>query len=200
MKCAWKSPLVLASGSPRRLELLAEAGVDAIPCPPTIDDGIYTCGSMDAKVWVQSLAVLKAQHVLQMQSACSGTILAADTVCIVDGGIFGQPKDEQEAKKMIMQVVQRSHEVYTGWCLLSIEDARLFCACEAATITIGRITEKEIDVYIASGNWRGKAGAYNLSERVSAGWPIICEGDPTSVMGLPMERLQKEIHFGRNEQ
>ncbi|MAI67695.1 MAG: hypothetical protein CMJ26_07440 [Phycisphaerae bacterium] len=192
--CAWNAPLILASGSPRRGELLAEAGIEAIPCPPIIDDGVYTCGSMDVKTWVRTLAVLKAQHILQRNIAFSGTILAADTVCVVDGGIFGQPANVHEAKKMIQQVLNRAHDVCTGWCLLSIEDTRLHCACEVATVTIGAIAEQEIDAYIATGNWRGKAGAYNLSERVSAGWPITCDGDPTSVMGLPMQRLQKELH------
>jgi septum formation protein len=60
---------------------------------------------------------------------------------------------------------------------------------DRATVRLGRIAPPEIDGYVASGQWRGKAGAYNLAERLEAGWPITYEGDPGTIMGLPMRRL-----------
>ena len=94
----------------------------------------------------------------------------------------------------------RSHEVFTGWCLISMDGEQLESGCEVASITIGEIDAKEITQYVDSQKWCGKAGAYNLSERVAAGWPIICDGDPTCVMGLPMDRLKENLHcfFGDN--
>jgi septum formation protein len=196
---AWKLPLILASGSPRRVRLLAEAGFDAISCPPVIDDGEYTCGTMDARTWVCSLAVLKAQHVRELRQEIIGTVLAADTVCVVDGEILGQPTEASDAKQMLLKTNNRSHEVCTGWCLISLGDGTLLCECDNSVITIGNISEEEIDSYVATNKWQGKAGAYNLSERLQAGWPITCSGDPTSVMGLPMKRVKKILHHCTRE-
>jgi len=176
------------------VELLAEAGFDAVSCPPTIDDGVFTCGTMDAKTWVRSLAVLKAQHVSQMRKETIGTVLAADTVCVVGGEILGQPTDANDARRMLLKTNNRSHEVFTGWCLISLGVGTLLCECDTSVISIGNVREEEIDSYVATNKWQGKAGAYNLSERLQAGWPITCTGDPTGVMGLPMKRLTEELH------
>ncbi|MBT6283358.1 MAG: septum formation protein Maf [Phycisphaerae bacterium] len=196
----WKKPLVLASASPRRVELLISAGIDAFTCPPTIDDGVIVCGSLMPNCWVETLAVMKAQHVAGKHHDKIGTILAADTVCVVDNQILGQPKDAEDARQMLLRMNNRSHEVFTGWCLISMDGEQLESGCEVASITIGEIDAKEITQYVDSQKWCGKAGAYNLSERVAAGWPIICDGDPTCVMGLPMDRLKENLHcfFGDN--
>jgi len=66
---------------------------------------------------------------------------------------------------------------------------RRWLVADRAVVRVGPISDEQIEAYVASGEWRGKAGAYNLSERIEAGWPIECLGDPTTVMGLPMRRL-----------
>jgi septum formation protein len=113
---------------------------------------------------------------------------------------LGQPKDADDAKQMLYAMLNSSHEVYTGWCLISCDGTQLESGCEGASITVGEISSKEIEQYVGSEKWIGKAGAYNLSERVSAGWPIVCHGDPTCVMGLPMDRLKEKLQcfFGGN--
>jgi septum formation protein len=189
----WQRPLVLASGSPRRADLLAEAGFDATIVLPTLDDGVYTCGTMPVHDWVTTLAVLKARHVLEVSGIEVGTVLGADTVCVVDGIVLGQPADAKEARNMLHSMVERSHSVYTGWYLISANDEQVSFDCEVVKVTFGHIDVDEIDRYISTELWKGKAGAYNLSERVDAGWSITCDGDPTSVMGLPMERLKREL-------
>ena len=191
----WKRPILLASSSPRRAQLLTEYGVEALLAPPTIDDGEFICGSIGVKEWVQTLAVLKAKNVQETRKEKIGTIIAADTVCVVDAEILGQPSDVREAEQMIQSMTNRSHKVFTGWCLLCLERLRLQVSVEVATITIGTISVDEIKRYIESGLWRGKAGGYNLSERITSGWPIVCDGDPTAVMGLPMVRLSKELEI-----
>jgi septum formation protein len=196
----WEKPLVLASASPRRAELLASAKIDVITRPPTIDDGVLICGTIQPKCWVETLAVMKARHIAGKYHDKIGTVLAADTICVVDTKILGQPKDADDAEQMLYAMLNRSHEVYTGWCLISFDGTQLESGCEEASITIGEIPSKEIEQYIGSEKWIGKAGAYNLSERVSAGWPIVCHGDPTCVMGLPMDRLKEKLQcfFGGN--
>jgi septum formation protein len=189
----WERPLVLASASPRRLKLLIEAGIDSIQFPPRCDDGLFACGKMSVDRWVQTLSVLKAQNVLSSYKATTGTVLAADTVCVVDDQILGQPKTTEEAMQMLNSMVNRSHYVYSGWCLGSFGGSNLLCGFERSEITMGSISSEEIQEYLNSDAWKGKAGAYNLSERIDAGWQITCHGDPANVMGLPMSVLKQEL-------
>jgi septum formation protein len=189
----WQLPIVLASASPRRAQLLAEAGIEATISKPTCDDGLFTCGTMEVQRWVQVLAVLKAMHVIVQNVYASGTVLAADTVCVVDDSILGQPKTIEDARAMLHSMTNRTHDVYTGWCLASVDGALVHCEYEKAEIEIGCIEDHEIEKYLLTNHWAGKAGGYNLSERVHEGWPIICSGDPSTVMGLPMDRLKQEL-------
>ena len=189
----WPRPLILASASPRRRELLAGAGIEALPCPPTMDDGRLQCGDCPPQQWVAVLAIMKARDVIAQLRQRSGTVLAADTMCLVDDKALGQPTDGEDARGMLNLMRGRDHEVLTGWCLVAAEGTRARHGTEVVTVSIGAISDAEIDRYIDSNRWRGKAGGYNLAERVGSGWPITCEGDATSVMGLPMDRLAREL-------
>ncbi len=191
-------PILLASASTRRAALLEEAGIASTTIPPDCDDGVFTCGVMRVNDWVQSLAVLKVQSLMRCCDTHVGTILGADTVCVVDDSILGQPKTVEEAETMLRVMVNRSHEVYTGWCLASVDGLSMKCDYEQSTIEIGPISDEEIEKYLHSERWKGKAGGYNLSERVNAGWPISCIGDPTTVMGLPMNQLKQELSRSGN--
>ena len=161
--------------------------------PPTIDDSVLGIGSMDPKRWVQTLAVMKAKDVLARMESSKGTVCGADTICVVDEIIFGQPEHEDEAALMLRRMTNRKHDVYTGWCLLDVSSTRNCVHCDVVEVSIGELSDVEIQTYLSTGGWRGKAGAYNVRERIDAGWPISCDGDLTSVMGLPMKRLLKEI-------
>jgi septum formation protein len=202
-------PYWLASGSPRRRKLLTEAGVPITVQPADIDDGRLSPNRVRPEHWVMALAYLKARRVaeLLMQQdpaplARGGTIIGADTVCVFEGMILGQPRDEAHAAEMIRMMRHRDHVTMTGVCLIAMEQttrkrqplppvaARLLFV-DRAVVTVGDITDEKIDLYVASGEWRGKAGAYNLADRAAAGWPIECTGDPTTVMGLPMQRLAR---------
>jgi septum formation protein len=173
--------------------LLAEFGIEVEISPPTLDDGVFDCGSLPVTLWVQALAAMKAQNVSEHCAHPQGTVLAADTVSVIDDEIVGQPANALEATEMIKAMVHRTHEVFTGWCLLSLEDGALQVGHEVASVEFGQISQEAIRKYIATGSWQGKAGGYNLSERLEAKWPIVCKGDPTSVMGLPMNTLSKEL-------
>ena len=189
----WQNPIILASSSPRRLELLSNEGFEVTVIAPTCDDGLFACGSMSVERWVQSLSMMKAQHVRNRCTQSVGTILAADTVCVVDGQILGQPTSVDDARSMLHAMLERSHSVCTGWCLCAVDGSQLQSGVEQAEITIGSIETEEVENYLCSDEWKGKAGAYNLSDRITAGWPISCIGDPTSVMGLPMLRMKLEL-------
>ena len=98
---------------------------------------------------------------------------------------------------MLTQMRNRQHQTITGVCLMALglsgETVRRRIFCDRANVTIGSLSDEQIQQYLASGQWQGKAGGYNLAERIDAGWPIQCEGDPTTVMGLPMQRLAEHL-------
>jgi septum formation protein len=182
--------LVLASASPRRRLLLREAGFDAELDPPDVDDADLVCGHAAPREWVAAMAWFKARRVAERRSDRDDElILAADTICEQDGEIFGKPLNQAEARRMLQTMRDRDHRVLTAVCLLGSdgEQRRLFV--DETIVSVGELSDQTINDYVDTGDWQGKAGGYNLSERLAAGWPVQCSGDPTSVMGLPMKRL-----------
>ena len=181
--------LVLASRSPRRRLLLREAGIDARVIDPKLDDGLIAAStSVAPEEWVSALAYLKARAGAE-QLPPGSLVLGADTVVVKDSRIIGQPRDESHAREIIRALRNTDHEVVTGVAIISADQRLIFS--DSAHVIVGDIPDASIESYLASGQWRGKAGAYNLAERQQAGWPIEVIGDPTTVMGLPMQRLRE---------
>lgn len=187
-------PIVLASRSPRRLQLLQQAGWMVTVEVPSIDDGVLHAGDSTPEEWVEALAWMKTRAVADARvergddTAC--TILGADTVCVLGDLILGQPDDCDEARSMLQSFIGRAHDVMTGICLFAYPEGtrRMFFDC--AEVIWGEVSQEAIETYLDGNGWRGKAGAYNLEDRLEDGWPIQCLGDPTTVMGLPMQRLK----------
>ena len=181
--------LVLASRSPRRRLLLREAGIDARVIDPKLDDGLIAAStSVAPEEWVAALAYLKARAGAE-QLPPGSLVLGADTVVVKDSRIIGQPRDESHAREIIRALRNTDHEVVTGVAIISADQRLIFS--DSAHVIVGDIPDASIESYLASAQWRGKAGAYNLAERQQAGWPIEVTGDPTTVMGLPMQRLRE---------
>jgi septum formation protein len=190
--------LVLASRSPRRRSLLTEHGIEHESIHPGFDDGSLSPGNVTPEQWVAALAYLKAWAGAQsLGEESSRLLLGADTACLMDGQMIGTPSDAAEAERMIRGFMERDHEVLTGVALVEVSPAgrvlsrHLFV--DRATVNWGRVSEGQIRDYIASGAWAGKAGAYNLRERLEAGWPIRYDGDPSTIMGLPMKALIRSL-------
>lgn len=197
--------LLLASKSPRRRLLLRESGIEHELLEPGIDDSELEPGGVDAASWVASLAYMKATAAarnidradLAKHAGRSVLVLGADTVvCKRDGSgpgtILGQPADAHDAERFIKLLENGEHEVLTGVALVEPNHAPGLRRCifvDSATVRVGTIGDDRIRDYLDSGDWQGKAGAYNLMERINDGWPITYVGDPTTVMGLPMQRL-----------
>lgn len=182
--------LFLASKSPRRAELLRRHGFAFEPVSPGIDDALLVKGSVSPEQWVAALAHLKARGgaMILGPRAEEGVVLGSDTVVVKDGRVIGQPNDEDHARQIIELLQRGDHRVVTGVALLYPGGARTLFT-ESARVRVGEIGTERVSEYIASGGWRGKAGAYNLEERLAAGWPIKYEGDPGAIMGLHMRRL-----------
>ncbi|MCP3902578.1 MAG: Maf-like protein [Planctomycetes bacterium] len=188
-----EQPLWLASRSQRRRHLLEAAGVPFHALPARIDDGTLRSGPVRPEYWVAALAYLKARWVvdaLTESTGGAGTVLGADTLCVHEGRILGQPGAAASARDMLVHLRDATHVTMTGVCLISLADGRRWLGVDRARVRIGHVGDDELDAYVTSGQWRGKAGAYNLADRIDAGWPIDCEGDPATVMGLPMRRLE----------
>lgn len=180
--------VILASGSPRRRAILASAGVAFVAAAPDIDDALVRVPSSDPSRMVMALAWFKARQVARSADAWPAGprwVLAADTMCFRGAEPVGKPADERDARAMLGSFEGGSHQVVTGVCLLDRAEGRRHLLSDSARVTVGRIGAAELDAYLASGEWRGKAGAYNYADRASAGWPLACEGDPETVMGLP---------------
>lgn len=179
--------LHLASASPRRTDLLRAHGFEHTAAPAPFDDSGLRPGDVDPREWVASLALMKAWSA-QQDAGPDRLTLAADTVVELDGRIIGQAADAQGAIEIIESLADREHAVLSGVALVR-DGGVCDLFVDESVVRVGTIPMHEIEAYVTTGAWRGKAGAYNLVERIEAGWPIECSGDPTSVMGLPMHRL-----------
>jgi len=185
--------LLLASKSPRRRRMLREAGVRFEVLDAGVDDGRLDARGKSAAAWVVALAYLKARAGLEAWRANGvadpAVILGADTVVALEDELIGQPRDAGHARTIIERLEDRRHEVLTGVALLDSGAGKRRLMVDRAAVDVGVIGPERIEAYVASGRWAGKAGAYNLCEQVEAGWPISWQGDPGTVMGLPMRRL-----------
>ena len=196
--------LVLASRSPRRAQLLRDAGYLFEQIDPPFDDALAppTSAATDAAALTMALARRKAASLdmarQQPRRARAGRwILAADTVVVnPDGSLAGTPSTAAEARAMIAALIDRRHEVVTGVALracASDSGRQTECFADAALVELGPVTECQLADYLATGQWSGKAGGYNLFERQASGWPIRVDGDPTTVVGLPMVKLARHL-------
>lgn len=186
--------LCLASRSPRRAQLLRGWGYRFEQAdPPFADPPQPEPTSADPADLAADLARQKAAS-LRGHVGRDELILAADTLCVAtDGTLLGQPDTRDEARAMIAQFVGCSHAVITGCALLAPGEAQPTTFADTAVVTFGPLDSTALDAYLETGHWRGKAGGYNLFDRQAAGWPITVQGDPTTVVGLPMRMLANQL-------
>ncbi len=176
--------LILASASPRRRQLLAEAGYDFEVDPSDIEEPEPGPGT-DPASYAANLAWQKALAVARRRG--KGLILAADTVGAVDGQILNKPVDRADAERMIRLQEGRESDVLTAICLFRADRFEWVGAVETSVIRFRPLSEFERTDFLDSNRWQGKAGAYGLQD----GDPFIrmVSGTVSNVVGLPMERL-----------
>jgi nucleoside triphosphate pyrophosphatase len=183
--------LILASRSPRRALLLREAGFTFEQADPPFHDPPQP--DNDHPGSPASLAAdLARQKALSLRGHVgdNALILAADTICVgTDGDLIGQPADRDDARRMIEHFANNTHAVITGVALLIDGMDQPDTFADEARVALGALNNVQLDEYLDSDQWRGKAGGYNLFDRQAAGWPLTVEGDDTTVVGLPMRRL-----------
>ena len=175
-------PVVLASQSPRRRDLLDLVGIAHTVRPADIDESVRP-GEAPA-AYTERLAREKAGVIAD--DAPGTVVVAADTTVVVDGDILGKPEDEADARRMIARLAGRTHEVYTGIAVRRGD--REASAVERVVVTFRALRDDEVAAYVATGEPMDKAGAYGIQ---GFGATIVerIEGDYFSVMGLSLVRL-----------
>jgi septum formation protein len=188
--------LVLASASPRRQELLRNAGISFAVCPANIPE--LPLAEESPHACAERLAREKAHAVLLRQPG--KLVLGADTIVVVDREILGKPRDEADAMRMLRLLSGRTHQVITGVCLVGalrtenqkletgFEDTR----SESTLVSMTTLTDEDIHSYIASGEPMDKAGAYAIQGMASRWIPRI-DGDYFNVVGLPVALVHRML-------
>ncbi len=189
--------LVLASASPRRQELLRNAGIPFIVQPADIDE--CPLAGESPRACAERLARGKALAVLQ--SRPQDYVLGADTIVVVDDAILGKPRDADDAARMLRLLSGRMHAVITGVCVVNpvasgqwsvASKADLLTASETTLVTVCELSDDEIRDYVASGEPMDKAGAYAI-QGIASRWIPRIEGDYSNVVGLPVALVYRML-------
>jgi septum formation protein len=181
--------LILASASPRRAEILRDAGYHFTVLSSAIDETPYPDES--PQNLVQRLANAKAE-LAAARSVGPAILIAADTEVVLDGHIFGKPRSSDEARRMLTKLSGRTHSVLTGVCLIRLPDAERISFVETTLVQFSALSEEEITRYLATGEPHDKAGAYAIQGYAARYIPRI-EGCYCNVVGLPLARLQQAL-------
>lgn len=188
--------LILASGSPRRREMLQNLGVEFLPRPVDIDES--PLDKECPEPYVLRLARAKAQAAAHRATGDEqAVILAADTIVALDGALLGKPRDLTDARRMLGQLSGRTHEVLTGVAVAATSGEPTRAEVERTRVRFGELSAAEIEWYVASGEPLDKAGAYGI-QGLGALFVDRLDGNYSNVVGLPLPltyRLLAEVGF-----
>ena len=181
--------VILASASPRRRDLLNMAGVPFQIVISDIEETLEPgCTPEQAVV---RLAQKKAEAVAKIAGYEKRVIVAADTVVALEGEIFGKPKNEEDAARMLRRLSEKTHQVFTGVCVRASEEKSI-TFFERTDVSFYSLTDGEINRYIATGEPMDKAGSYGI-QGVGGLYVREIHGDYNNVVGLPIARLYHEL-------
>lgn len=182
-------PLILASASPRRRELLQEAGY-------AFEVRVPSDGAEDGQLpgeappeMVMRLARQKAADVANRMG--KGIVIGCDTVAECGGEVLGKPRDLRHAREMLRGLRGQVHHVYSGICLWRRPDDRVITRVDSTKLKMETVLDSELESYLMTGLWRGKAGAFGYQDR--HGWLRILAGSESNVVGLPLELFARML-------
>jgi septum formation protein len=186
------SRLILASRSPRRRELLLAAGYEfeVVPASDSAECGI--CSRETPPELVARLARQKAADVAPR--IAEGVVIGCDTVAECTGRILGKPENAAGAREMLELLSGREHRVYSGLCLWRRPEDVVQTRVDVSTLWMDPLSPAQLEEYLASGEWEGKAGAFGYQDR--HGWLHLTSGSESNVVGLPMELLESMLGEG----
>ena len=178
-----KQMVILASRSPRRIELLKQVGIECIVLPADIDESLRQ-GELPAQ-YVKRLAKEKALATAEniKKEYSQMIVLAADTTVSVGDEVLGKPENDKDAARMLCLLSGAQHAVHTA--VAAYHEGKVNVVLNTTTVKMAKLTTKVIDAYIASGEHRDKAGSYGIQGKAAA-WIEFIEGSYSGVMGLPL--------------
>ncbi len=182
-------PLVLASRSPRRIQLLRQIGLypNVIPCDVNEDFDLTMPASQNAL----TLALRKAREVAR--SINGAIVIGADTIVTLDGRMLGKPTDPDDAVRMLELLSGKTHVVHTGYALVDRPSNAFVAGFEGTLVTFRDIPRSEIEEYVAGGSPMDKAGAYGIQDDYGAVFVTRIEGCFYNVVGLPLSSLYSAL-------
>ncbi len=182
--------LILASKSPRRRELLRQAGYRFEVIPPTDVDETERPGE-SPEMMVARLARRKVDDVARRIER--GLVLGCDTTVECDGHILGKASDREHAREILLALSGREHRVLSGLCLRSVPAGQPLIRVAQTLLRMDPLSPEQLDEYLAGGQWGGKAGAFGYQDRL--GWIHVVEGSKSNVVGLPLETLAEMLEL-----
>jgi septum formation protein len=180
--------IILASRSPRRRQLLSEAGYVFTCVNPDVDESAFVAEGVSPSEYAERLALAKASSVAEKFPDC--LVIGADTVVDFGGEIIGKPADAKEAEEITRRLFSRPHKVITVVAIVRKSEGIEIVESDSTTVYPKKLTERQIAEHIKGGSWRGKAGAYAIQEGGDEFVERI-KGSLTNVMGLPMELVNR---------
>jgi septum formation protein len=178
-----RSPVVLASASPRRVALLRQVGLEFVVADPGPDRAWP--GRAEPRHGVRAVALEKARRIASLRAGA--VVIGADTIVLARGFRMGKPDSAAQAVEMLRRLQGRTHEVWTGIAVVRGGEART--ASECTRVQFARMTAQDIQGYVDSGEPLDKAGSYGIQGR-GAMFVRRIEGDYFNVVGLPLQRLR----------
>jgi len=183
--------IILASGSPRRKELLKQAGFDFIVEPSQVEE---LAQQKEPAKMVEELSRIKAQDIADKHLGEEVVIIGSDTLVFYEKHVLGKPVDESDAFRMIQMIQGKHHFVYTGVTLVEQANGiqKVSSFHEGTKVEVVTMTDQQIRAYIATGEPMDKAGSYAI-QGLFAPYIKGIEGDFSTVVGFPIERVVKEL-------
>ena len=184
-----QSPLILASQSPRRKSLMHEYGYSFLVHPPsdTAEGGM--CSGETPPELVVRLAKQKAEDVAKQYE--HAVIIGCDTVAECMGTVLGKPVDIDDARRMLTMLRGKDHRVLSGLCIWKRPSDAVTLKLDITTLHMDNVTDSQVEEYLATEKWQGKAGAFGYQDGWD--WLHVIQGSETNVIGLPMEVLSNAL-------
>ena len=178
-------PIILASRSPRRIQLLHQIGLSFTVQESGVDEHISN--GISPEEVVRRLSLEKASRVAERLH--DGIVIGADTIVVLDGKILGKPSSKGEAISMLSQLGGKTHTVFTGFALIDVESQKSYVDYEKTEVTFRRLSNEEIESYVESGSPMDKAGAYGIQDDFGAVFVERINGCFYTVVGFPLSKF-----------
>jgi septum formation protein len=182
------APIILASASPRRKDLMQKAGYKFTVVVSDVDESDFSPADFTPVEYAKQLALAKAKDIAEDYP--DAVVIGADTIADFDGEIIGKPQDHKHAEQITQKLFSKLHKIITGLAIIKLNDNLQLVESDTTVVYPRKMSKQQIAEHIKGGTWQGKAGAYAIQETGDEFIEKI-EGSMTNVMGLPMELLQK---------